>query len=73
MAMDLETGVRQRILNVTASRDLAVWEAELINPPDRPEHCPPGVIWVLTRRGGRVRRLRLFHPRPAREKSSPGQ
>jgi len=77
MAMDTEAGVRQRILTVTATRDLAVWEAELISPPDRPDHCPPGVIWVLTRRAGRVRRLRLFHPQPARpearEKSSAGQ
>jgi len=29
---------------------------------DLPAHCPPGVIWMMTRRGGRFHRLRLFHP-----------
>jgi RNA polymerase sigma-70 factor (ECF subfamily) len=73
MTMDLEAGVRQRVFQVAASRDLAIWEAELISPPDRPDHCPPGVIWVLTRRGGLVQRLRLFHPRPEPERTLPGQ
>ena len=73
MTMDLEAGVRQRVFQVAASRDLAIWEAELISPPDRPDHCPPGVIWVLTRRGGLVQRLRLCHPRSKPERTSPGQ
>ncbi|MFC4537092.1 RNA polymerase sigma factor [Sphaerisporangium dianthi] len=66
METDLADGVRQRITNVVAGRDLTIWEADLISPPDDPAHCPPSVVWLHLLRGGRVRRLRLFHPRPAR-------
>ncbi|AWS48694.1 sigma-70 family RNA polymerase sigma factor [Streptosporangium sp. 'caverna'] len=66
MESDLAHGVRQRIVNVVSSGDLMIWEAELINPPDNPDHCPPGVVWLHLLRDERVRRLRLFHPRPAR-------
>ncbi|MFC7388441.1 RNA polymerase sigma factor [Sphaerisporangium rhizosphaerae] len=65
METDLAHGVRQRIANVVAGRDLTIWEADLISPPDDPAHCPPGVVWLHVLRGGRVQRLRLFHPRPA--------
>jgi RNA polymerase sigma factor (sigma-70 family) len=61
---DLSRGVHQRIRNVVASRDVMIWEADLISPPDDPQHCPPGVVWLQHLRDGRVRRLRLFHPRP---------
>ena len=63
MDRDLTHGVHQRIRNVVASGDLMIWEADLINPPDDPEHCPPGVVWLQHLRAGRVRQLRLFHPR----------
>ncbi|MFG1710435.1 RNA polymerase sigma factor [Nonomuraea sp. M3C6] len=65
MDKDLSQGVRQRITNVLASGDVMIWEADLISPPDDPEHCPPGVIWLQHLREGRVRQLRLFHPRAA--------
>lgn len=61
---DLEVGVRQRVVNAIASRDVVIWEMDLINPADQPEHCPPGVVWLMSLRGGRYDRLRLFHPRP---------
>jgi RNA polymerase sigma-70 factor (ECF subfamily) len=61
---DQAAGVRQRPVNVTAARSLAVWEMDIINPGDDPGHCPPAVAWVMTLSGGRVARLRLFHPRP---------
>lgn len=67
MEFDLSNGVRQRIADVVAGRDLTIWEADLISPPDDPTHCPPGVVWLHVLRGGRVKRLRLFHPRPARD------
>ena len=63
MDSDLSHGVRQRIRSVVASRDVMIWEADLISPPDDPQHCPPGVVWLQHLRDGRVRRLRLFHPR----------
>jgi RNA polymerase sigma-70 factor (ECF subfamily) len=66
---DLTAGVRQRFVNAVASRQVTIWEMDLINPTDDPEHCPPAVIWVQTLHAGQVTRLRLFHPerpRPSR-------
>jgi RNA polymerase sigma-70 factor (ECF subfamily) len=64
MDSDLEAGVRQRPVAVTASRRFTIIEAELLNPPSDPGHCPPGVVWLLSLRAGRVEHARLFHPRP---------
>ncbi|MET7876278.1 RNA polymerase sigma factor [Micromonospora profundi] len=66
MTRDLTAGVRQRLRNVVASGDVLIWETDLISPPDDPEHCPPGALWLQRLRAGRVRRLTLFHPVPAR-------
>jgi RNA polymerase sigma-70 factor (ECF subfamily) len=66
MDSDLSAGVRQKPLHVVASRSLIVWEMALVNPPDAPDHCPPGVAWIMTLDNGRVERLGLYHaPRPA--------
>ncbi|WP_018532226.1 MULTISPECIES: sigma-70 family RNA polymerase sigma factor [unclassified Streptomyces] len=65
MDSDLSAGVRQRPVHVIAGRSLMVWEMDLISPPDAPDHCPPGVAWIMTLRQGRVDRLTLCHtPRP---------
>ncbi|WP_428957128.1 hypothetical protein [Streptomyces sp. cg35] len=65
MDSDLSAGVRQRPVHVIAGRSLVVWEMDLINPPDAPDHCPPGVAWIMTLDQGRVKRLTLCHtPRP---------
>jgi RNA polymerase sigma-70 factor (ECF subfamily) len=61
MEGDLTAGVRQRPRHVVAARSLAVWEMDLINPADDPEHCPPAVAWIMNLSGGRVRELRLHH------------
>jgi RNA polymerase sigma-70 factor (ECF subfamily) len=63
LKQDLNHGVRSRLTNVVASRDLAVWEFGLLNPPEDPYHCPPGAVWVLHSHSGRVNRFRLFHAR----------
>jgi RNA polymerase sigma-70 factor (ECF subfamily) len=63
LEQDLADGVRSRLANVVASRDLVVWEFDLLNPPERPSHCPPGAVWVLYLRSGWVERFRLFHAR----------
>jgi RNA polymerase sigma-70 factor (ECF subfamily) len=34
---------------------------ELINPPDDPDHCPPGVAWIMSLDGGRFDRVSLHH------------
>ena len=64
METDLAAGVRQRPVNVVATRSLAVWEMDILNPADDPAHCPPAVAWIMTISGGRVSQLRLFHSRP---------
>ncbi|MFC9330150.1 RNA polymerase sigma factor [Kitasatospora sp. NPDC057015] len=65
MADDLEAGVRQRFVSAVAGRDTVIWEMDLVNPPDDPGHCPPAVAWLMSVKGARMHRLRLFHaPRP---------
>lgn len=66
MESDLTAGVRQRLAHAVAGRSLVVWEMDMINPTDDPEHCPPAVAWLMTLDQGRVHRLRLFHARPPR-------
>lgn len=62
MEHDLADDVHQRMAQTTASQDLTIWDMAIINPASDPLHCPPAVTWLLTLHGGRVRRLRLFHP-----------
>src|SRR6478672_450951 len=65
MDSDYDDGVRQRLTNVVASREVVIWETDLISPPEDPFHCPPALAWVQFLRDGRVSRLRMFHaPRP---------
>lgn len=65
MARDLDDGVRQRLLHVVASPDVLIWETEMLNPPDKPDHCPPNAVWLHKMQSGRVRKMTLFHPKPA--------
>ncbi|MGW2071221.1 RNA polymerase sigma factor [Streptomyces sp. NPDC001953] len=60
---DLSDGVRHDLRNVVAGREVVIWEAALLNPPEDPFHCPPGVVWVHFLDRGRVSRVRLYHPR----------
>lgn len=72
MDSDLSAGVRQRPRHVVAGRSLVVWEMDLVNPPDAPGHCPPGVAWIMRLEGGRVDELRLYHAtRPAAMREVP--
>lgn len=64
MEADLAAGVRQRLVEVVAGPGLSIWRADLISPPGDPGHCPPSLVWLHHLHEGRVRRLRLFHPRP---------
>jgi RNA polymerase sigma factor (sigma-70 family) len=54
-------GVVQRLPTVVASRQIVIWETEILNPPEDPHHCPAGSAWVMWFDAGRVSRLRLFH------------
>jgi RNA polymerase sigma-70 factor (ECF subfamily) len=62
MDSDQQAGVRQRLTQASSSRDVTVFECELRNPPWDPAHCPPSVLWLLTKRAGRATTIRLFHP-----------
>ncbi len=53
-------GVVQRLPNVVASRQIVIWETEVLNPSEDPYHCPAGSAWVMWSEAGRVSRLRLF-------------
>jgi RNA polymerase sigma-70 factor (ECF subfamily) len=61
MDSDLTAGVRQRLMNAVACRDLIIWEMQLVNPADDPEHCPPSVVWLMPQRQGRITEIRLHH------------
>ncbi|WP_306212948.1 RNA polymerase sigma factor [Actinoplanes sp. RD1] len=63
MDRDLSEGVRQFVTGVVAAPGVLVWEAEAVNPPEDPEHCPPTIVWMHAVSGGRLSRLRIFHQR----------
>lgn len=62
MEGDLEAGVHQRLRHVVASQEIAIWETDLISPPEDPEHCPPAAVWLMSLSKGLVKELRLYHP-----------
>ena len=64
MDTDLEAGVRQTLTHIVAGRGVAIWECDLHSPPWDPDHCPPGVVWLMQVRDERISRIRLFHPAP---------
>jgi RNA polymerase sigma factor (sigma-70 family) len=57
--------VQQRLTGVTASRDIVIWEMDVLNPPDDPAHCPPSAAWLMFLEAGRVRRFHLLHGQAA--------
>ena len=65
LSMDAEDGVREQVMDVTASSRVTVMECELINPPWDPTHCPPAVLWLVSMRDERIHGVRLHHPVPA--------
>ena len=64
---DLDDGTGTRLVDVVSSAAITVIESKFVNPPDDPQHCPPGATQVLFHDGtDQVRRsLGYFHPRPA--------
>jgi len=63
---DLADRVAYRLIDVSAGAGLTIVEAEFVNPPDDPSHCPPVVTQVLVHDGrDEVRRMYgYFAPRP---------
>jgi RNA polymerase sigma-70 factor (ECF subfamily) len=66
LSMDAEAGVRERVLDVTASTRYTIMECELISPPWDPTHCPPAVLWLVSVHDERIHGIRLYHPHPVR-------
>lgn len=62
MDSDLDAGVQQRLLHVTAGRRVTILECDLLNPISDPQHCPPGVLWLMTLQDEKIDRIKLFHP-----------
>lgn len=58
---NMADGVRHRLRDVVAGGGIALWDIELVNPPEDPSHCPPGVVWVLSFDHGQVRGARMLH------------
>lgn len=65
MRSDAADGVRERVLEVTASPRFTIMECALISPRWDPTHCPPAVLWLVRMRQERIDAIRLYHPVPA--------
>jgi RNA polymerase sigma-70 factor (ECF subfamily) len=63
---DLTDGVGYRLADVASGAGMTIVEAQFVNPPDDPSHCPPGVTQVLLHDGrDEVHRMYgYFAPRP---------
>ncbi|GAX49945.1 RNA polymerase sigma factor [Streptomyces olivochromogenes] len=66
MRQNRESGVRQHLRHVVASRDITIWEMDVISPPDAVRPCPPTLAWLMFRQDRRVQRLRVVFPEPPR-------
>lgn len=58
---DVEAGVRLRLTNVLASKDVTIMEGRFENPHDDPFHCPPATSVVYVYRDGRIRLVRQYY------------
>jgi len=54
-------GVRARIVDLIASRDITVIEIDFTNPAWASDHCPPRSTFVHRLAGGRSRRLDIHY------------
>jgi RNA polymerase sigma factor (sigma-70 family) len=62
MERDLEVGVKMLPKEVISSKDVAVIECDIENPPDSPHGCPPAVSQVAVYRAGKIHRLNWHFP-----------
>jgi len=60
---DLEDGVRLEVDRAMTSDGIAIIEGRFVNPPEAPDHCPPGIAFVVfqdpERDGDGARGIRL--------------
>lgn len=69
-AEDLEAGMKMRLTNVLASKDVTVLEGRFENPHDDPFHCPPSTSVVYFYRDGRIHLVRQYYA-PRSEEDRP--
>lgn len=64
---DLSIGVRLDPERVLSSDGIAIVEGRFVNPPEAPDHCPPGIALVLFGTGDLAERVHLhLSSRPPR-------
>ncbi len=62
---DFDDGVVMLPQRVLASGNISVLEGRFQNPPDKPQHCPPGLALVMFHDGTQITRMKLYlSPRP---------
>jgi RNA polymerase sigma factor (sigma-70 family) len=62
---DLEVGMRMRLTNVLASKDITVMEGDFKNPPEDPFRCPPAISMVgFHREGTLIKRMLIYFTAP---------
>jgi RNA polymerase sigma factor (sigma-70 family) len=71
-AANYADGIQAELTNVVAGDGLTIWENRFINPPENPDHCPPGATWLLNEVEGRIRSVRLFYAPPIPERDPDG-
>jgi RNA polymerase sigma factor (sigma-70 family) len=65
---DLEDGLKMHLAEVISSKDVAVIECDVENPPDNPYRCPPALSQVAVYRDGKIHRIHWYlAPRPVGE------
>lgn len=58
---DLESGVRFRPNQIVNSGNVMIVEGPIINPPDKPDHCPPYGSMVLFHHHGKVHNAHIHY------------
>jgi RNA polymerase sigma factor (sigma-70 family) len=70
MERDLESGQKIHPKEVISSKDVAVIECDVENPPDNPRRCPTAFSQVAVYREGKIHRMHWYlASRPVREGS----
>ncbi|MBT0772286.1 sigma-70 family RNA polymerase sigma factor [Kineosporia sp. J2-2] len=57
----LGAGVGVRLHDAAVSRDVLLWEADFLNPPSDPEHCPPTMACLFRLDQGRVAHMGIAY------------
>ncbi|GLY30887.1 sigma-70 family RNA polymerase sigma factor [Kineosporia sp. NBRC 101731] len=61
LELTFSADVKVRLHNTMASKDVLLWEADFLNPPSDPGHCPPTMAALFTLDQGRVSRMGITY------------